>query len=417
MAMRLLLLSFRPPGRSKAFSLFTALLVGASACSSDSSQLAGDAGPTNDSPSNGLDASADVARDATGDDAAHVGSDGSPPDSPTESGGLDASTDVGDDTSDGVAQDAPPDVADATGDGDDGGCSNGNSVTVLASGLGIPVELAVDSTNVYWTNIAANVQKCAIGGCNNSPAALAAVGASADHIAVDKTNVYWTEVGGDTILLDCPTAGCPNPNQPTQLANGLGSLNGIAVDAVNVYWSDSFDNTIYECATGGCNDMPMPVVASLLTTPGAIAAGGGYVYWVNTGDGVVACPTTGICQQPTTIATGGQSPLALAVDANNVYWTDTATNTVARCAISGCGNSPTVLAAGLASPNQIATDSVNVYWTNYNDGTVMKCAVGGCGAPTVVACGQTSPGSIVVDSTSAYWIDKGMGGRVSKAAK
>jgi len=104
----------------------------------------------------------------------------------------------------------------------------------------------------------------------------------------------------------------------------------------------------------------------------------------------------------------GQHPGAIAVDATNVYWTNTTEGTVVKCAVAGCGGAPTILASGQSGLGAIATDGTSVYWTNGSDGTVMRCAVGGCGGnPTLLASGQQSPGEIAVDATSVYWTNGG----------
>jgi hypothetical protein len=74
----------------------------------------------------------------------------------------------------------------------------------------------------------------------------------------------------------------------------------------------------------------------------------------------------------------------------------------------------------------IAVDANNVYWTNQGvcpddggpcSGAVMKVPVTG-GTPVTLASGEYSPTSIAVDDTSVYWLNQaGPGGTANGAVK
>jgi hypothetical protein len=72
-----------------------------------------------------------------------------------------------------------------------------------------------------------------------TPKTLAAAQASPASLAVDGTNVYWTNYGtlannyADGSLMSVPVAG----GTPTVLASGQDSPRSLAVDATNVYWT------------------------------------------------------------------------------------------------------------------------------------------------------------------------------------
>ena len=109
---------------------------------------------------------------------------------------------------------------------------------------------------------------------------------------------------------------------------------------------------------------------------------------------------------------GRVAPNGIAVDAQNVYWTNQVGGQIMRCAIRGCDGQPTMLASGQSYPSAIAVDGTSIYWANGGltgkDGQIMKCARDGCnGAPTVLASGQPSPYGIAVDATSVYWTNRG----------
>lgn len=89
-------------------------------------------------------------------------------------------------------------------------------------------------------------------------------------------------------------------------------------------------------------------------------------YWSNLNDGeVMACALTGCLDGGTTLASGQNSPEAVAVDTSTVYWTNGASGQVMKCTIGGCNGSPVVFASSQASPTVVALDANNVYWTDF----------------------------------------------------
>jgi outer membrane protein assembly factor BamB len=62
-----------------------------------------------------------------------------------------------------------------------------------------------------------------------------------------------------------------------------------------------------------------------------------------------------------------------------------------------------VLARGETGPNGIALDAQNVYWTNYGSGEVRKVAKSGGPPVTLYAAKNTNPWGIAVDANNVYW--------------
>jgi sugar lactone lactonase YvrE len=104
----------------------------------------------------------------------------------------------------------------------------------LQNGLG---RIALDSSSIYWT--ATNdgtVMKASLDG--GPPTTLALAQSYPTGIAVDATNVYWTNYQGAGscalgAVMTVPIGG----GQPITLAADQLYPDGIAVDATSVYWT------------------------------------------------------------------------------------------------------------------------------------------------------------------------------------
>src|SRR5581483_1144114 len=102
------------------------------------------------------------------------------------------------------------------------------------------------------------------------------------------------------------------------------------------------------------------------------------------------------------------SPWGVAVDANNVYWTDINTGstdgTVMQQAKSG--GAATALAQMQWAPHDLLVNATGLYWENYSAGEIWKIAPLGATAVNVT----TEPAQMVsftVDGTNAYFVEKG----------
>jgi hypothetical protein len=104
-------------------------------------------------------------------------------------------------------------------------------------------------------------------------------------------------------------------------------------------------------------------------------------------------------------------PYRTAVDAQNVYWTNSKGGTVMRIPLGG-NVTPTQIASGQISPAAIAVDSTYVYWTTFNTpGTLMKADKSTLAVSTITGV-PNDPGGLAIDSTSTYAYVAAMGDNV-----
>jgi hypothetical protein len=287
-----------------------------------------------------------------------------------------------------------------------GSCVAGLCQPVTLAAATAPQGVAVDATNVYWTNsTTGQVELCAKSGCNAMPTTLISNASDLypQSIVVAAGNVYYLvyNFSNPGAVFECASGGCSN--QPTAIASNQVGPTAIASDANNLYWTNG-SGEVMECALGGCNGNPTALATGLSglvpLTIGGLAVDATNVYWSDS-VGIVKCGIGGCNGQPTTVA-ASQQAYGLVTDGSNLYWTDYNNGFVYQCPNTGCAQ-PTVLASGLTNPKNLAIDGSNVYWAN-GDGTIMRCDLNGCAnGPVTIASGQASPARIVVDDRRIYW--------------
>jgi hypothetical protein len=299
------------------------------------------------------------------------------------------------------------------------------------------VALVVDSANVYWLNLGpfvgpggkaggsypnGELRRCAIGGCGNQPTTLASGWLTPQPIVpgaltLGNGTLYWS--GGGSVLT-CPITGCSGGF--ATLASGVGAT-GVAVDSERVYWTIYDTGEIASAPVDGSS--PPVTMASGQVGVSSSVVDATKLYWATYSGTVVACPPTGCPSGPTVLWSGAPGStqavtVGLAQDALRLYWTNgnpIGGGSVFACDKADCPGTLVAIESSASSPLGIAVDDENVYWTEIGDtfangqvvsdaGSVRKAPKRG-GAVTTVADHQSFPSAIAVDGRAIYWATQG----------
>jgi hypothetical protein len=311
-------------------------------------------------------------------------------------------------------------------------CTNGRCILVLASGQPGPYALAVTSSEVVWSNqgigevvgqmTGSAILKVPIGG--GVPETLAQPDVAPSSLAVDSGYLYWPMFN----LSAEHYAGVgtlPDAIMKTPLAGGatmtLASTAGpqfVTVSGGVVYWTA--ETGIMSVPTTGGS----PVVFVNGDPPLTLAAG--KAYWLGV-DGFLtrglapgAEVTVAAAIDPALLYQGGGQIYGIAVSTTDLYWTVIGTPTGSLMKMPLSGGTPSAIDND--GDIAVAVDANSVYWSKpYAPSPVnpyafafriLKAPLAG-GAPITLATSLGRVWSLVVDDTSVYFADLD-GGNVVK---
>jgi hypothetical protein len=300
------------------------------------------------------------------------------------------------------------------GCGSDGEAGNGGGSepargTVLVENEELVLELALDTTHVYWVSNQLLHKLPVAGGMPVE------VGDSeGETLALDATHAYFAGGIRGTITKLSKDGG-----SPVTIVTGEKEPTSIAVDATGVYWANwsSYDEgpvadgSIVRSAPDGSNVEP---VAEGLVYPRGLALGDDDVYFVSaTDETLYRVPKTG--GTPVAIATGLYDPGPPVLDESGVYVRTrerpddpNGTNAIVRADRDGGGAE--VIASERFGIGTLGVHEGFVYYTRSGgfvscdrpSGVVRRVATSG-GAPRDVAVEESDPGHLVVGAAGIYF--------------
>ncbi|MGD1018032.1 MAG: BACON domain-containing carbohydrate-binding protein [Verrucomicrobiia bacterium] len=286
----------------------------------------------------------------------------------------------------------------------------GQTVTTLATGLRNVCGIAVDDTDVYWTecfSLASGLGAIRKVPVNSGTITTLASGLNAPlGIAVDNQYVYFS------LNWDNPPGGISRMTLAggsiTELASGC-IPTFLDKDTTSVFWGEGDAD---DCGYNDIRSVPLEggAVTILAVTAGhvlSVGTDGTDVYWVDPGDSTVkqVANTGGVV---TTLATGADASLAqIKVYAGEVYWNEYSNGAIKKVATSG--GSVTTVASGLNLPVCPVVDDSYIYWgegfankATQSTGTIRAVPVAG-GATITIARGLNNPFGLSLDNDSIYW--------------
>lgn len=240
-------------------------------------------------------------------------------------------------------------------------CPKSGCTTTTLLGTGYTFNIVALGGQVYWGDFSTGkLWKCAAGGCNSDPVAIAVNQISMRGVWTDGADLYWS-AGGN--VMRCAPSSCT----PQVVRAGVGDVTTLAVDQGKVFWEDpsSSIDAVHTCPVASCTSPSL-----FGTGTHSVNTSAGQVFWGN--DGTIAtCPVTG-CTGPQKVFAVADLPTSPVSDGTNVYFRDAQSYRILRCPSSGCFPGPDVLATMQlpSSKSNVAVDDLYVYWGS--DGAVRR---------------------------------------------
>lgn len=291
------------------------------------------------------------------------------------------------------------------------GAADDDGTTKLVVQRNHPRQVAVDDTNVFWTE-AYGLGRIARDGGEWT---LLAESPQPRALALTPSLVVWTDDGTEpTDFHDGSIRAIDKRGGPVlTIASSQHEIRGLAIDDAWVYWTAADPEVPVEAEvlraplSGG----PSEVLVRHQLFPTGVAVDATSIYWAvplrqeapQEGGAILAAPKEGGEQRRLATTPQDAEIEALAVDASSVYWT--ASGALMR--VAKAGGAPSTLATGQPRIGSIAIAGTSVYWTNeeLEHGEVMVLD-GDAKRPTRLAREQFLPTGLAAAGTRVFWAEE-----------
>lgn len=161
--------------------------------------------------------------------------------------------------------------------------------------------------------------------------------------------------------------------------------------------------------------------ALFLSTLALAQRADGFLYWSSYDTGAVGRANLDGTNVNANFISGGDDPLAVAVDTRHVFWGNQFGTQdscrIGRANLNGTGTDQSFITGSardpLCYPEDIAVDSGHVYWTNFDPLGIGRAKLNGGGVNQgfVTGVGNGEVVGVAVDNNHVYWSSKGAIGR------
>lgn len=296
-----------------------------------------------------------------------------------------------------------------------GDCNQGKCmpVTIVADATTDARQIAVAGNLLVWatgcTGVLRVVDK---GGAGNRALPAGAHCTPTVAISGDTKTAFWIEYDGPFLnRTGIDGSGVAEIVAEVPVSSSKASFARLAVDSTRAYWAMASPPSVWSAPLDGKHVTPTAIagatgVKETAQSPYGVAVNATHVYWADQGAATIkrrALSDLGT-DKLADVFVAESGPHDLALDADNVYWLNTAGDIRARPLD---GATSTAVLASLSAPGEsIAVDDQYVYFTQYADlGSVGRVRKSG-GAVEVLAPKQNYPYGLTQDCTSIYFTNQ-----------